>query len=868
MHSLLPFQLALLNDVLRALSSGRKHILVVMPPGTGRLKIVELIVEHLRQQGCPILIIALTKSVLALAEQRISSVFGDLKAENISFTTLSRLVKEPAASQNTIVTSEHVAISLESTMVVNNSESRSFQALEGVRTLIAFTDQPQQADNAVYGEPVHTLDLSELVAGGYYTAPEFHPLPDYFSGKQPAPEQTGLAANTITKILAGERAVFICDKSQQIEEIGALLGHAAPHIAVQVHSTRLENVDYGETHLPTWVVISSRMVNVTDIGEFRHVVLCQRFRDANQLLAAVAKAFPMGAGQNVRHIWDMGGNARIWESTGFPVGESPDLGENLNKELEQLEAIGPAFQRWFRPLSDGAASHDLMQRDRLVHALRGVIKSKASDWSLAIGLFGQWGSGKSTVLSLLRARMSRLDAVEFIQFNAWENEHVTSIPAALADSITQQVYANRGWLARAALLLKHRLFIKRDIQLSLTLTVLAACLVTVLPFKPLDSALAFMPFALPDAATRIWITMALSVAVGMQLVWKHPITEGITSFLKGINYTEHIGLNRRLRDELKCLFQACRWRPRDMLPNWLKKKWPVSGKERTYIIVVDDLDRCTKESVWSVIEATRLIAEFHEVVLIFAVDYRVLYNALVHRLQGSTKDESAQAQASREFLAKILQLSIQLPRPTSAAVSQYIVKGLFDTTLPALVPGDLTIPQNESPAPDSPSPVTERDASDEIDDVGEDPTSHENYEPSDDLVAGTPEQAMVFNACAMAFGFNNPRTLLRLYNSTILTKALHPEIGENLDEYIRHVLMVFVIEYASQKGRSVSDLDSFFAACEKDSGDTRIHLIRRFANRHGLFQNQALNSLAFRRAECTSLPLLGHLAPEKKQDMA
>lgn len=49
------------------------------------------------------------------------------------------------------------------------------------------------------------------------------------------------------------------------------------------------------------------------------------------------------------------------------------------------------------------------------------------------------------------------------------------------------------------------------------------------------------------------------------------------------------------------------------------------------MVVIDDLDRCSRPNVWNVVEATRLVAEFKEVVLVFAVDYRLLFDAIADR---------------------------------------------------------------------------------------------------------------------------------------------------------------------------------------------------------------------------------------------
>jgi hypothetical protein len=64
------------------------------------------------------------------------------------------------------------------------------------------------------------------------------------------------------------------------------------------------------------------------------------------------------------------------------------------------------------------------------------------------------------------------------------------------------------------------------------------------------------------------------------------------------------------------------------------------------------------------------VADFKEIVLIFAVDYRLLFEAIAERLHDTATVGSERRRLSREFLAKILQLSVQLPEASALAVAR------------------------------------------------------------------------------------------------------------------------------------------------------------------------------------------------------
>ena len=61
---------------------------------------------------------------------------------------------------------------------------------------------------------------------------------------------------------------------------------------------------------------------------------------------------------------------------------------------------------------------DLLNGIGVAHAMHRVISSAPSEWSTRIGLFGAWGSGKTSVLNLLR-RLEESDGSLVISFSAW-----------------------------------------------------------------------------------------------------------------------------------------------------------------------------------------------------------------------------------------------------------------------------------------------------------------------------------------------------------------------------------------------------------------------------------------------------------------
>lgn len=73
------------------------------------------------------------------------------------------------------------------------------------------------------------------------------------------------------------------------------------------------------------------------------------------------------------------------------------------------------------------------------------------------------------------------------------------------------------------------------------------------------------------------------------------------------------------------------------------------------------------------------------------MDHRLPFDAIAERLHDKVSGEGERERLRREFLAKILQLSVQLPEPSQASVTRDMAQALFKGTSggPAVAQGML-----------------------------------------------------------------------------------------------------------------------------------------------------------------------------------
>ena len=480
--------------------------------------------------------------------------------------------------------------------------------------------------------------------------------------------------------------------------------------------------------------------------------------------------------------------------------EEPENSGELNevpKMYEMHNLRGAAVS-----LGGSMSNEDLLGREMLVNAMADIIASPGQDTPFTIGLLGDWGSGKSNVMHLLRNKLGARADYErfyFADFNAWEYEHTDNMAAGVAQEVL------KGFLERKTTWEKFVIkwkFGKLENGVLLPLILLSVFVVAVTSLIMIfqgESQGWVAAFGVAGVIIAGFIKQIFTIL-------EHPLTAKVNNYLKLPSYAVHLGTIPILKKHLKIL-SALIIPPFEKYPNRL-------------IVFVDDLDRCEPRAISKTLDAIRLVMDIENVVVIIGIDHRIAFRAVEKQYVDLADDIRTSADIARDYLGKIIQLPIMLNNPGMDELESFISNKLFRNVKDELAKLDveerITTSIENNDAVDlvdknaSSLYAPSENGSESLSNSGMDETdsslknrllrrsndrktllsqagSDESAEMTD-----TAEEKSYFTEMCSLFGLHNPRQLIRLRNCYRLLKRIE---SPNEEEWRPQMLLLFWLEF-------------------------------------------------------------------------
>ncbi|WP_175766178.1 Qat anti-phage system ATPase QatA [Burkholderia ambifaria] len=279
-------------------------------------------------------------------------------------------------------------------------------------------------------------------------------------------------------------------------------------------------------------------------------------------------------------------------------------------------------------LTDNETKVDLLNNEAIATTIIGLLRAKP-DHPVTIGVHGDWGAGKSSVLEMIEAGFADQDDVLCLKFNGWRFQGFEDAKIALIEGIVTGLVETRPALKKAAVAVKdvfRRIdwlkVAKRAGGLALT---------------------AFTGIPTPEQIGAIVGSLEALAADPAKLVTK----ENLSTAIDEAKAVLKPGESKNVPEEVEAFRKAF-----DQL---LKD----AGIEQL-VVLIDDLDRCLPDTAIETLEAIRLFVFTARTAFVVAADEAMIEYA-VRKHFPDLPDSTGPRDYARNYLEKLIQVPFRIP---------------------------------------------------------------------------------------------------------------------------------------------------------------------------------------------------------------
>jgi predicted KAP-like P-loop ATPase len=304
--------------------------------------------------------------------------------------------------------------------------------------------------------------------------------------------------------------------------------------------------------------------------------------------------------------------------------------------------------------SDNETSEDLLGFKVHTDLLIEVIKDD-SILPITIGVFGDWGSGKSSILKIINEQFLDTDGEPkdeetlCIYFNGWTFEGYDDAKAALLDSILKELENNKRLSADIQETVK-----KKAKKLWKSINWMRGAGM-VLKNVALPAVSAYFTGGLSLAPYAIQKLTEWNLDSPEKLIEKLNSKEGEDFFNSLTKESEEESVGNpvsEFRNDFIDLLESTNF--------------------KRLVVIVDDLDRCKPERIIENLEAIKLFVNVPKTAFIIGADQRIVRHAIEYKHGKSNSIQEDNSRIVDDYLEKLIQLPYSIPKLSEPEVETYI----------------------------------------------------------------------------------------------------------------------------------------------------------------------------------------------------
>lgn len=281
-------------------------------------------------------------------------------------------------------------------------------------------------------------------------------------------------------------------------------------------------------------------------------------------------------------------------------------------------------------LTDNETKVDLLNNEAIAATIVKLLRERP-DRPVTVGVHGDWGAGKSSILEMIEAGLEAEEKILCLKFNGWRFQGFEDAKIALIEGIVTGLIEKRPMLTKAGEAVKA---VFRRIEW--------------LKVAKKAGGLAFTAFTgipTPDQIQGIVATVEGLFADPAQLATKENMDAalaGVKGLLKSApesttNVPEEINAFRKAFDDLL-----------------------TKASIEQLVVLIDDLDRCLPDTAIETLEAVRLFVFTSRTAFVVAADEAMIEYA-VRKHFPDLPDTTGPQTYARNYLEKLIQVPFRIP---------------------------------------------------------------------------------------------------------------------------------------------------------------------------------------------------------------
>lgn len=290
-------------------------------------------------------------------------------------------------------------------------------------------------------------------------------------------------------------------------------------------------------------------------------------------------------------------------------------------------------------LTDNETKIDLLNNEAIATTIIGLLCEKP-DHPVTIGVHGDWGAGKSSILEMIEVGFVGRDDVLCLKFNGWRFQGFEDAKIALIEGIVTGLIEKRPALTRTATAVKD-VFRRIDwLKVAKRAGGLAMTAFTGIPT--------------PDQIGAIVGSLEAVVADPAKLATKENLTTAIDEVKAVLKPSESMNVP----DEVEAFRKAF---------DQLLKDAGI----KQLVVLIDDLDRCLPDTAIETLEAIRLFVFTARTAFVVAADEAMIEYA-VRKHFPDLPDSTGPRDYARNYLEKLIQVPFRIPALGEAETRIYV----------------------------------------------------------------------------------------------------------------------------------------------------------------------------------------------------